>query len=917
MKLIRIICSYCTDKERILKDLYTIIESVTLAFIFAAIHKTICNYYTFDKGFYAVACILAVVIAIVLFLSKQRKISFVIFVISCASLVGQWINHIIIENDILYIGIFLATYCIIYNSKMHVHLEDRPQKDLLNRQYWINHITEILITRFKTQKYDNKIAIKGAWGSGKTFLMDSIVNELKNKVAQLKDDKIEVSVIVAKIKAWSLESLSEEEMWRVIIKSIADARLNSKPPFLFSFILKSKIYSYLVKILPNSMAPFFSSTNYIISNTYNYDSLDEDAFAYLNKLLEEEKINIVLMIDDIDRCSSSTIRSIFCLLDELRKLKRVAIMCAYDPSKICKQETIDSSQCLSAGWFEKIFDLQFEIPELTGDNKRNFIINYPEFCNDWDRQPRLKSIIDAKPEFLPTSLRKSIKLIRIARTMEEVYLSKMEFEFSNDFSSYSYPSNPDIFLIFLFIFIESEDKEILKKLQDQHLKEKGWLKRLFEPIYNEGSLSDNGNKIEPAIVHKVEEELKQILNFEDDVYILNLLCSVCYRIRTISDDLYISNALNYYLHEDYKSDIYVTVADRVLIIGKLLECSNPSGISDILLSSNKSYLKYDTSATIVFQDLINFILSDSINAYLEDDVSRYEILQRILSLNVNHKTFNLQYDEQIFITTETLASALDYVLNAELDKNKKISIVKLLIKNTNILECAPIQDTVFGITIPLNLKNDRVFEDSIKGKLSLIFHYISNNTYSEFLDQLTTNEISEVMNEFYKLIYESFHNQGHVDIFNYRRHYSEYIKIFAYNNLPSHYLSEIVPTEAYNSNLVHTYLSLHNTILSLYRSAPETPFQENIELIYKDAILKLLEVLDIEKIQSSCFDVEMFGTHQRILNLWNEITLSNELQKHFEKFTEDLRPHFIAIGDHIKKHQPVPVDVIKLKVSKI
>lgn len=250
-------------------------------------------------------------------------------------------------------------------GKIMDYNSDRPiesaNQDLLGRSTFSKQLAEAIF------KYGSKdglvIGLFGKWGTGKTSILNIVVNEINS----LSEDSCDKPIIV-KFSPWNytdkdnlislffrvlknkLDIDNDEEKRKKIRKALTD-------------------YSDALDAL--SLVPMVGSGLAILLKTIAKaqgaelsKEVDLDVTRnQLEKVLSETNQKIIVIMDDIDRLTNSQIRDIFQLVKQVGNFPNIIYVLSMDRNVVCRAleevHNIDGSEYL-----EKIVQIPFEIPAL-------------------------------------------------------------------------------------------------------------------------------------------------------------------------------------------------------------------------------------------------------------------------------------------------------------------------------------------------------------------------------------------------------------------------------------------------------------------------------------------------------------------------------------------------------------------------
>ena len=230
------------------------------------------------------------------------------------------------------------------NNSLILFNEIDVKYDLLNRKIFINYI-ESLIKNCNPQR-SFVFALNGAWGSGKT----TILNLVKNKINS--DDII----IIDDFDPWKYND--NETMFRGFYDSITKNK-----NFDFDYSLYKKFYNiYKVLILGNDN--ILNKLNFDIhfpENDYSVDELKNIISSYLT--INNKKV--VYIIDNIDRLNKEQILTIFKTISTLFDFNNFIYILSFDEKRVNK--IFEKELKIDADYLNKIINSSINLPKTNSD----------------------------------------------------------------------------------------------------------------------------------------------------------------------------------------------------------------------------------------------------------------------------------------------------------------------------------------------------------------------------------------------------------------------------------------------------------------------------------------------------------------------------------------------------------------------
>lgn len=242
---------------------------------------------------------------------------------------------------------------------------DKPiktsEQDLLGRTIFSRQLGEAI------NSYDGKdglvLGLFGKWGTGKTSILNMVVNEI-NHLSEKTDNR----PIIVNFSPWNytdkdnlislffrvlknrLDLDKDEEKRRKIGKALTDYS-----DALDALSLVPMIGSGLAAILKT----LAKSQGTELLKDIDIDTTKES----LEKVLSDTNQKIIVIIDDIDRLTNTQIRDIFQLVKQVGNFPNIIYVLSMDRDVVCR--ALESVHNINgAEYLEKIVQIPFEIPAL-------------------------------------------------------------------------------------------------------------------------------------------------------------------------------------------------------------------------------------------------------------------------------------------------------------------------------------------------------------------------------------------------------------------------------------------------------------------------------------------------------------------------------------------------------------------------
>ena len=252
-------------------------------------------------------------------------------------------------------------------------------EDQLNRKAFANSLAQALLQHSEAHSF--AIGLYGAWGSGKTSLLNMVLESVQNA---------DNNVIILRFNPW----LCTEPKQLVVqfFKQLATAT-KLKNFSVWSIIDRYGDLFDSASIIPYA-GPFVNLVGKVLKPAAKNqrENRENDLQRQKNKIIEQiekENFRIIVSIDDIDRLSEDEIVAVFQLVKSLADFPNMVYLLAFDYNVVIhalkKVQNGDGKEYL-----EKIIQVPFEIPAPNLESIYDMLISrldemiqVPE--NQWDK----------------------------------------------------------------------------------------------------------------------------------------------------------------------------------------------------------------------------------------------------------------------------------------------------------------------------------------------------------------------------------------------------------------------------------------------------------------------------------------------------------------------------------------------------
>ena len=198
-------------------------------------------------------------------------------------------------------------------------------------------------------------AILGDWGSGKSFLLNEVLNELHT-------GEVGKKTHVIHINPWQFQTNNKSaHLTEACLQQIRD---NLDSNFFIPFIHIS-FHQFIHKVLPTIESTGLAS---IIQPILNLIPSNKEPREAIQSAIDATGRHIILIIDDIDRLSSSEAHDIFRFTRATLNFKNMSVIMCLDKKKTNIKQ--------SDTYFQKVIHHEFVVPYVPYERLKEFIIGH-------------------------------------------------------------------------------------------------------------------------------------------------------------------------------------------------------------------------------------------------------------------------------------------------------------------------------------------------------------------------------------------------------------------------------------------------------------------------------------------------------------------------------------------------------------
>lgn len=222
------------------------------------------------------------------------------------------------------------------------------------------------------------VGLFGKWGSGKTSIVNMMLNEIEE---QQKDCSDSEKLIVVHFEPWNFSN-TDQLLSQFFIRlssdfrSKGDKRLAKIGEALETYSDAFDLLS-VVPVAGGLMSLFGKKGAATVGNKLKKGSDERDISKqkeYVIKLLQEQSNRILIVIDDIDRLSNEQIRQVFQLVTSVAKFPNTTYLLVFDKDIVAKAlEKVQEGN--GKDYLEKIIQMPIQIPDIKPAKLRQVLLD--------------------------------------------------------------------------------------------------------------------------------------------------------------------------------------------------------------------------------------------------------------------------------------------------------------------------------------------------------------------------------------------------------------------------------------------------------------------------------------------------------------------------------------------------------------
>lgn len=275
-------------------------------------------------------------------------------------------------------------------------LSDKPinslNDDKLNRKSFSKQLSKAIVSY--TNQDNFTIGLCGKWGTGKTSIINMVIEELKNLT-----NNDENKPIIVNFNPWNYSDKSQliRQFFNAIkseingnpsnkaLKKVGDAL--EKYTDIFEY---SQYIPYIGKYLKPIKGLLKGIGKGATELAKQKESLENVKLEVINAL-KNQKQKIIVIIDDIDRLNNEQIRLIFQLVNCVAGFPNIIYLLSFDKSVVVRALE-EEQKCNGEEYLEKIIQVPFDVPDAKKEDIHKVLFDQLDVlwfdeipCNEFEK----------------------------------------------------------------------------------------------------------------------------------------------------------------------------------------------------------------------------------------------------------------------------------------------------------------------------------------------------------------------------------------------------------------------------------------------------------------------------------------------------------------------------------------------------
>lgn len=255
---------------------------------------------------------------------------------------------------------------------------ERASQDILDVKSYAQSLGKAVLSYKESESLS--IGLYGAWGSGKTSILNMALEHIEFKTEKYAKEEKPVTV---KFDPWNFSDQNQlisqffEQLSLALSRKEFGKKAQNIGEKLITYSSFFKPFAVIPQITPFALlfSKVFKSFGKAAKTWGDAHLKDLNIVKKeINTLLEKEKRKLIIVIDDIDRLNNTEIRQIFQLVKSLGDFPNTIYLLAFD-----KNAVVNALGKVQEGdgfeYLEKVIQVPFELPAISKNNVEKYLFS--------------------------------------------------------------------------------------------------------------------------------------------------------------------------------------------------------------------------------------------------------------------------------------------------------------------------------------------------------------------------------------------------------------------------------------------------------------------------------------------------------------------------------------------------------------
>lgn len=251
---------------------------------------------------------------------------------------------------------------------------DRPitsvQQDRLNRSVFAKYLARCLLDYKSTDSW--VVGLEGGWGTGKTSIMNMVLEELNFASSNLLDEE---KPVILNFNPWSYSG--QNQLIYSFFRRLSST-LRHMPPLQHTdriiYLLELYISFFTRQAAPKALQeklPWWQRILGSQKEVFGWESGRDltEVKRELNELLKQQEYKIIILIDNISRLENEEVRQMVQIIKSMGDYANTVYLLAFDQERVVSQ--LDQLGEDGTAVIEKLVQLPFNIPPILPQDLEN------------------------------------------------------------------------------------------------------------------------------------------------------------------------------------------------------------------------------------------------------------------------------------------------------------------------------------------------------------------------------------------------------------------------------------------------------------------------------------------------------------------------------------------------------------------